>query len=79
MDQIKVHEYLIKKPLVLVTKPFAQEVDVYKVNHKMFATLAVGNDGETNENGEVVKLETSEQEADVVPEEQSDVAKDDTK
>ena len=28
---------------------------------------------------EVVKLETSEQEADVVPEEQSDVAKDDTK
>ena len=28
---------------------------------------------------EVVKLETSQQEADVVPEEQSDVAKDDTK
>ena len=54
MDQIKVHQYLIKKPLVLVTKPFAQEVDVYKVNHKMFATLAVGNDGETNENGEVI-------------------------
>ena len=43
MDQTKVHEYLIKKPLVQVTKPFAQEVDVYKVNHKMFATLAIGN------------------------------------
>ena len=54
MDQLKVHDYLMKKPLVKVTKPFAQEVDVYKVNHKMFATLAAGNDGQTDENGNVV-------------------------
>jgi len=49
MDQHTAHEYLSKKPLVMVTKPFGQEVDVYKVNHKMFATLSVGNEGETDE------------------------------
>lgn len=51
MDQHTAHEYLAKKPLVMVTKPFGQEVDVYKVNHKMFATLSVGNEGETDEDG----------------------------
>ncbi|WP_283710399.1 MmcQ/YjbR family DNA-binding protein [Pseudoalteromonas prydzensis] len=51
MDQHTAHEYLSKKPLVMVTKPFGQEVDVYKVNHKMFATLSVGNEGETDEDG----------------------------
>jgi predicted DNA-binding protein (MmcQ/YjbR family) len=51
MDQHTAHEYLAKKPLVMVTQPFGQEVDVYKVNHKMFATLSVGNEGETDEDG----------------------------
>ncbi|NMM40824.1 MmcQ/YjbR family DNA-binding protein [Pseudoalteromonas arctica] len=51
MDQHTAHEYLAKKPLVMVTKSFGQEVDVYKVNHKMFATLSVGNEGETDEDG----------------------------
>ncbi|MEH6393431.1 MmcQ/YjbR family DNA-binding protein [Pseudoalteromonas sp.] len=51
MDQHTAHEYLSKKPLVMVTKPFGQEVDVYKVNHKMFATLSVGNEGQTDEDG----------------------------
>ena len=54
MDQNTVHEYLVKKPLVQVTKPFAQEVDVYKVNHKMFATLALGNDGDVNDDGDPI-------------------------
>jgi len=54
MDQKKVHEYLIKKPLVIVTQPFAQEVDVYKVNHKMFATLLLGNEGKKNEEGDLI-------------------------
>ena len=51
MDQHTAHEYLAKKTLVMVTQPFGQEVDVYKVNHKMFATLSVGNEGETDEDG----------------------------
>lgn len=51
MDQHTAHEYLSKKPLVMVTKPFGQEVDVYKVNHKMFATLSVGNEGQIDEDG----------------------------
>jgi predicted DNA-binding protein (MmcQ/YjbR family) len=51
MDQHTAHEYLTKKPLVMVNQPFGQEVDVYKVNHKMFATLSVGNEGQTDEDG----------------------------
>jgi len=54
MDQHIAHQYLTKKPLVMVTKPFGQEVDVYKVNHKMFATLSVGNEGQTDEDGNLV-------------------------
>lgn len=38
----------------MVTKPFGQEVDVYKVNHKMFATLSVGNEGQTDEDGNLI-------------------------
>ena len=54
MDQHTAHEYLTKKPLVMVTQPFGQEVDVSKVNHKMFATLSVGNEGQTDEDGNPV-------------------------
>jgi len=52
MNQHAVHEYLMKKPVVMLTQPFGQDVDVYKVNHKMFATLAEGKEGQTNEDGE---------------------------
>jgi predicted DNA-binding protein (MmcQ/YjbR family) len=54
MNQATVHEYLINKPLVKLTHPFAKEVDVYKVNHKMFATLALSSEGQTTEQGEPV-------------------------
>ncbi|MBQ4838855.1 MULTISPECIES: MmcQ/YjbR family DNA-binding protein [Pseudoalteromonas] len=54
MDQKSVHNYLQAKPGTFITKPFAQEVDVYKVQHKMFATLYEGKEGQTNENGEPV-------------------------
>ncbi|MBQ4831838.1 MmcQ/YjbR family DNA-binding protein [Pseudoalteromonas sp. MMG010] len=54
MNETTVHEYLIKKPVVQLTQPFGQNVDVYKVNHKMFATLAEANDGQTNENGDPI-------------------------
>ncbi|KZN42600.1 MmcQ/YjbR family DNA-binding protein [Pseudoalteromonas luteoviolacea] len=54
MDQKSVHTYLQAKPGTFITKPFAQEVDVYKVQHKMFATLYEGKEGQTNANGEPV-------------------------
>ena len=54
MNQQTVHTYLMNKPLVKLTQPFAKDVDVYKVNHKMFATLALSNEGETDENGEPI-------------------------
>ncbi|MGO2011095.1 MAG: MmcQ/YjbR family DNA-binding protein [Pseudoalteromonas sp.] len=54
MDQYIAHEYLTKKPLVMVTKPFGQEVDVYKVNHKMFATLSTGHEDQTDEDGNLI-------------------------
>ncbi|KZN63639.1 MmcQ/YjbR family DNA-binding protein [Pseudoalteromonas luteoviolacea] len=54
MDQKSVHTYLQAKPGTFITKPFAQEVDVYKVQHKMFATLYEGKEGQTDANGEPV-------------------------
>ncbi|MBQ4813050.1 hypothetical protein A7985_15310 [Pseudoalteromonas luteoviolacea] len=54
MDQKSVHTYLQAKPGTFITKPFAQEVDVYKVQHKMFATLYEGKEGQTNASGEPV-------------------------
>ncbi|KZN58015.1 MmcQ/YjbR family DNA-binding protein [Pseudoalteromonas luteoviolacea] len=54
MDQKSVHTYLQAKPGTFITKPFAQEVDVYKVQHKMFATLYEGKEGQTGANGEPV-------------------------
>jgi predicted DNA-binding protein (MmcQ/YjbR family) len=54
MNQQTVHEYLITKPLVKVTQPFSQDVDVYKVNHKMFATLALSNEGQKTVDGEPI-------------------------
>ncbi|CCQ09815.1 hypothetical protein PALB_6630 [Pseudoalteromonas luteoviolacea B = ATCC 29581] len=54
MDQKSVHEYLQSKPATFITKPFAQETDVYKVQHKMFATLYEGKEGQTDDNGEPI-------------------------
>ena len=54
MDQKSVHEYLQAKPATFITKPFAQDVDVYKVQHKMFATLTEGKEGQVDDNGEPV-------------------------
>ncbi|MBE0369160.1 MmcQ/YjbR family DNA-binding protein [Pseudoalteromonas aurantia] len=54
MDQKSVHKYLQDKPATFITQPFAQDVDVYKVQHKMFATLSEGKEGQVNESGEPV-------------------------
>ena len=45
MDQQQAREYLLNKPFTVETFPFGEEVSVFKVKHKMFATLAVGKMG----------------------------------
>lgn len=45
--------YLLQKPETELTYPFGQEVEVFKVKGKMFATLALGKMGKgDNNNGE---------------------------
>jgi predicted DNA-binding protein (MmcQ/YjbR family) len=45
MDQQQACEYLLNKPFAVETLPFGEEVSVFKVKHKMFATLAIGKMG----------------------------------
>ncbi|MGJ8692086.1 MAG: MmcQ/YjbR family DNA-binding protein [Thalassotalea sp.] len=42
MDYQQVHQYLVDKPETQLLHPFGEEVNVYKVKNKMFATLAIG-------------------------------------
>lgn len=42
MDQQQAKAYLLSKPLTELTFPFGEDVAVFKVKHKMFATLSVG-------------------------------------
>jgi predicted DNA-binding protein (MmcQ/YjbR family) len=42
MDQQQVRNYLLSKPFAVETFPFGDGVSVFKVKHKMFATLALG-------------------------------------
>ena len=41
-QQQQVKEYLLNKPFSVETSPFGDGVTVFKVKHKMFATLSVG-------------------------------------
>jgi predicted DNA-binding protein (MmcQ/YjbR family) len=43
MDQQEVREYLSNKPFTVETFPYGDDISVFKVKHKMFATLAVDN------------------------------------
>ena len=40
MDQQQVREYLSNKPFTVETFPYGDDISVFKVKHKMFATLA---------------------------------------
>jgi predicted DNA-binding protein (MmcQ/YjbR family) len=53
MDQQEARKYLLNKPFSVETFPFGDDVSVFKVKHKMFATLAVGKmgKGEDEDNG----------------------------
>lgn len=54
MNKHSVNAYLQSKPGTFITQPFAQDSDVYKVQHKMFATLYEGKEGQVDANGEPV-------------------------
>jgi predicted DNA-binding protein (MmcQ/YjbR family) len=49
MDQQQAREYLLSKPFTVETFPFGDGVSVFKVKHKMFATLALGKDNESDD------------------------------
>jgi predicted DNA-binding protein (MmcQ/YjbR family) len=48
MDQQQAREYLLNKPFTVETFPFGDAVSVFKVQHKMFATLTVGKMGKSD-------------------------------
>ena len=51
MDQQQAREYLLSKPFTVETFPFGDDVSVFKVKHKMFATLAIGKMGKGDNEG----------------------------
>lgn len=66
MDQQQVRKYLLNKPLSVETFPFGEDVSVFKVNHKMFATLSRGKLGKTENESEDIywlNLKSDPQEA----------------
>lgn len=44
MDEASVKQYLLSKPESVLDYPFTPDVAVFKINNKMFATLAVEQD-----------------------------------
>jgi predicted DNA-binding protein (MmcQ/YjbR family) len=66
MDQQEAREYLLNKPFSVENFPFGLEVSVFKVKHKMFATLARGKLGKgENESEDIywLNLKSDPQEA----------------
>jgi len=51
MNQEQAREYLLKKPFTVETFPFGDGVSVFKVKHKMFATLVLGKMGNSDDQG----------------------------
>ncbi|MFT5924604.1 MAG: putative DNA-binding protein (MmcQ/YjbR family) [Paraglaciecola sp.] len=49
MDQQQAREYLLNKPFTVETFPSGDGVSVFKVKHKMFATLVLGKDNELDD------------------------------
>ncbi|GAC17191.1 MmcQ/YjbR family DNA-binding protein [Paraglaciecola arctica] len=66
MDRQQAREYLLSKPFTVETFPFGKDVSVFKVKHKMFATLSVGKMGKgENESDDIcwMNLKCDPQEA----------------
>lgn len=53
MDNTQARSYLLNKVEALEYFPFGSDVSVFKVNHKMFATLVLGKGNEKGTNGKM--------------------------
>ena len=53
MKAEKVEQYLLSKPETTLDYPFGEEVKVFKVKGKMFATLALGKGNEKDTDGKM--------------------------
>ncbi|ASP48050.1 MmcQ/YjbR family DNA-binding protein [Cognaticolwellia beringensis] len=53
MDSIKAKRYLLNKLETIEYFPFGDDVSVFKVKHKMFATLALGKGNEKGTGGKM--------------------------
>ncbi|QBG35851.1 MmcQ/YjbR family DNA-binding protein [Litorilituus sediminis] len=52
-SHIQAQEYLLAKPETTLDYPFGDEVKVFKVKNKMFATLSLGTGNEKNTDGKM--------------------------
>lgn len=53
MDNIQAQQYLLNKVEAIEYFPFGPDVSVFKVKHKMFATLSLGKGNEKGTNGKM--------------------------
>ena len=53
MNETQVEQYLLAKPEASLYYPFGDDVKVFKVKHKMFATMALGTGREKETNGKM--------------------------
>jgi len=53
LNVTQVESYLLSKPETSLYYPFGDDVKVFKVKNKMFATLALGNGNEKDTNGKM--------------------------
>lgn len=54
MDLQQAREYLLNKPFSIESFPFGDDVSVFKVKHKMFATLSVGKLGKDDNESDAI-------------------------
>ena len=52
MNKQQAREYLLNKPFTVEAFPFGDDVSVFKVKHKMFATLSIGKMGKGDQEGD---------------------------
>ncbi|MFD2165399.1 MmcQ/YjbR family DNA-binding protein [Thalassotalea euphylliae] len=53
MEQSEVERYLLAKPVTALDYPFGEDVKVFKVKGKMFATLSLGTGKEKDTDGKM--------------------------
>lgn len=53
MNSVQVEQYLLAKPEVLIYYPFGEDVKVFKVKNKLFATMALGKGNEKGTDGKM--------------------------